>query len=56
MWSSHRGNLDAVRLLLNTNQIDFNLRNRGGYTALMLAKFNNCYQVVELLKKAGAEE
>jgi hypothetical protein len=36
--------------------VDVNVRNRGGYTALMLAEFNGYPKVVQLLKAAGAKE
>ncbi len=54
MWSSLRGFLDAVKLLLDTNQVDLDIRNQGGYTALMLAQFNNHPQVTKLLRERGA--
>jgi uncharacterized protein len=56
MWSSYRGYTEIVKLLLKASNINVNLRNRGGYTALMLAKFNNYNRIVQLLKNAGAEE
>jgi ankyrin repeat protein len=41
--------------LLNAG-VDFNQKNRGGYTALMIAEFNSYPQVVQLLKASGATE
>ncbi len=56
MWASHRGYIEAVQLLLNTQQVQLDERNKGGYTALMLAKFNNYPEVVDLLEQAGAKD
>jgi uncharacterized protein len=56
MWASHRGHLEAVKFLLQNRSIALDEKNEGGYTALMLARFNNYPQVIELLKAAGAKE
>jgi hypothetical protein len=55
MWAAHRGYADAVQLLLDAG-VDVNVKNRGGYTALMIAEFNGYPDVVQLLKAAGAQE
>jgi ankyrin repeat protein len=36
--------------------VDVNVKNQGGYTALMIADFNDYPEVVKLLKAAGAQE
>jgi ankyrin repeat protein len=55
MWSAHRGYAVAVQLLLDAGA-QVNVKNRGGYTALMLAEFNGYPEVVKRLKVAGAQE
>ncbi len=50
MWASHRGHLEAVKLLLHSEQINLDLRNHSGYTAMMLADFNQYPEVLELLQ------
>jgi ankyrin repeat protein len=55
MWSAHRGYIAAVQMLLDAGA-DANMKNQGGYTALMLAEFNGHPEVVKRLKVAGAQE
>lgn len=35
---------------------DVDLKNQGGYTALMIAEFNNYRSIWTILKQAGAQE
>ncbi|MEB3310246.1 MAG: ankyrin repeat domain-containing protein [Snowella sp.] len=56
MWASHRGYAEIVKTLIQIPAIDLDAKNRGGYTALMLASFNQYFDVVDILKKAGASE
>jgi ankyrin repeat protein len=55
MWAAHRGYTEAVQVLLDAG-VDVNVKNQGGYTALMIAEFNSYPKVVQLLKAAGAKE
>jgi hypothetical protein len=55
MWAAHRGYTDAVQVLLKSG-VDMNVKNRGGYTALMIAEFNSYPDVVQLLKAFGAQD
>ncbi len=55
MWATSRGYTKAVQLLLQAGA-DVNLKNQGGYTALMLAEFNEYQDVARLLRAAGAVE
>jgi ankyrin repeat protein len=43
-------------LRLLEGEVDINLRDKIGNTALMLAEFNGHTEIVNLLKKAGAKE
>jgi ankyrin repeat protein len=54
-WAAHRGHTDVVQVLLDTG-VDVNVRNQGGYTALMIAEFNGYPEVVKRLKAAGAQD
>jgi len=54
LWAASRGEQEAVELLLKAGA-DLNLRNRGGYTALMIAEFNQYPAVVQMLRSAGAQ-
>lgn len=55
MWAVHRGYEEAVGLLLRAGA-DVNLKNRGGYTALMIAEFNGYRNVVRKLLAVGTQE
>jgi uncharacterized protein len=49
MWAASRGNSNAVQIILQAGA-DRNLKNQGGYTALMLAEFNNYPDVIKILQ------
>ena len=51
MWASHRGHLASAKILLATGQVDLLVENQGGYTALMLAEYNQYPEMVALLKQ-----
>jgi len=36
--------------------VDVNMKNRGGYSALMIAEFNSYPEVAQQLKAAGAQD
>jgi len=56
MWASHRGYGEIVKVLLEIPNIELDWVNKGGYTALKLAEFNQYPEVVTLLKSVGAKD
>jgi ankyrin repeat protein len=54
MWASHRGHGEIVRRLLEVPDLDLQIANQGGFTALKLAEFNQYPEVAAILKAAGA--
>jgi len=55
MWAVAEGYRQAVEILLQFGA-DVNLKNQGGYTALMIAEFNNYRGISKILREAGARE
>lgn len=49
------GDVDAIRALLETSELDLNVRDARGRTALMAATYANQPEVIELLLRAGAD-
>ncbi|NCO74719.1 MAG: ankyrin repeat domain-containing protein, partial [Cyanobacteria bacterium] len=50
MWASHRGYLEAVKLLLEVKNINIHHHNHGNYTAASLAEYNHHPEVAKFLK------
>ena len=55
MWAVAEGYSQAVAMLLQAGA-DVNLKNQGGYTALMIAKLNNYRGIGTMLGQGGAKE
>jgi len=55
MWAVAEGYSQAVDILIQFGA-DVNLKNQGGYTALMIAEFNNYRGISKILREAGARE
>ncbi len=49
------GDIDGLRALLETSELDLNVRDARGRTALMAATYANQPEAVELLLRAGAD-
>ena len=49
------GDLDGLRALFETSELDLNVRDRRGRTALMAATYANQPETVDLLLRAGAD-
>jgi uncharacterized protein len=55
MWAAARGYSGGVEFLVKSGA-NVNLKNQGGYTAMMIAEFNGYADVVRILKAAGTKE
>ncbi|MFN7657654.1 MAG: ankyrin repeat domain-containing protein, partial [Dolichospermum sp.] len=55
IWAVDEGYIQAVDLLIQFGA-DVNLKNQGGYTALMIAEFTNYRGLSKILREAGSRE
>ena len=51
-WAAKQGNLEVVKLLAGSHEVEPDLRTRGGYTPLMLAALGKKHEVYDLLVNA----
>ena len=55
IWFKSYKNLDYIRILLDKFNIDVNIQNKGGKTALYWASYHNNLDIVRLLLEHGAD-